>query len=105
MKPHHAAALALPLCAGLVAVATRQYGAPLILLSVWGCIIIFATHRRWPLFVGKECEDRWYTLLFTLNRRVITDFIGTNGLVVLNYIWGAFAIAVAVVGLCVLKIR
>jgi hypothetical protein len=62
----------------------------------YGCIIIYATHARWPLMIAKEDEDKWYTWMFSLNHRGITRLIGTTGLIVWSYFWGAMTIVIAV---------
>ena len=102
MKARYAATFGIPLV-GLIAIVTAQYRVVLLLLPVWGCIIMFATYNRWPLMVGEEDEDRWYTT-FTLNHRFVKESIGNNRFIVLNYAWGAFTIALAVISLRVLTI-
>src|ERR1700719_2587755 len=54
-------------------------------ISIWGCVVIYGTHRRWRFIVDPP-NNRWFwRLQFHSVHRMKRDY-GTKGVVVFMYI-------------------
>ena len=59
-----------------------------LIISIWGCVVIYGTRRRWRFIVDPPDNHWWQRLQFYSVHRMKRDY-GTGGVVVFMYIIGA----------------
>jgi hypothetical protein len=68
-----------------------------LVMSAWGCVVIYGTHKRWRFFIDPPDNNLLCRLYFYNIHRLKRDH-GTKAVVILMYLIGVVFVVMGIVG-------